>query len=149
MAAVHQGKADFRMAFPDPRLIGGREVGVNFADLRQNAPALNADSFPLNAPADCASFRMRLADEHAAKRCGKDAASANAEDSSRLYVGLARAPVSQADGNVNDEKIRLQRADRGDAGQALGANRPAAFFPRDHPSGFAAVNPEEAHDLQF
>ncbi len=48
------------MAFPDPRLISGREVGVNFADFGQNAPGLNADSLPMGALAERASFLMRL-----------------------------------------------------------------------------------------
>ena len=134
------------MTFPDPRLIGGREVGVNFADLRQDAPGLNADALTMNALAECAGFPMRVAGEHAAERRGKDAASARAEEGSGLEVGPAGATVSQADGNVNGQKIWLQRAERGDAGQALNADWPARIFPSDHPSGFAAVNAEEAHE---
>ena len=52
------------------------------------------------------------------------------------------------DWNINDEEVRLQRGDHRDVGQTLDADWPSPIFPRHHPSGFAAVNAEEAHGFQ-
>ena len=74
--------------------------------------------------------------------------SARARRSASRGAVVGQANGNIPDWNINDEEVRLQRRDHRDVGQTLDADWPSPIFPRHHPSGFAAVNAEEAHGFQ-
>src|SRR6185437_5843090 len=64
----------------------------------------------------------------------------------RAWRSAPRPPRSAKPMGMSMARKSGCNAERGDAGQALNADWPARIFPSDHPSGFAAVNAEEAHE---
>jgi hypothetical protein len=103
LPSIHLSETYLGMTLPYASLSFGIKQQVDLNDFRYDGPSLSGQTLSIYFLPACFGLKIILASKHRTYGCGENAARTCFQNFTRGAVGQARAPVEQANRNIDNK----------------------------------------------